>query len=69
MKKLLTTTLILLTVIACEENCPCNKTSQTYLAEVIGYNTECSTCLLQFPNDSIETAALLGESNSRNNFV
>lgn len=46
----------------------CNKEEETldkfYLAEVIGYDLNCNTCLLQFPNDTKIIQTLLGESES-----
>lgn len=46
----------------------CNKEEETldkfYLAEVVGYDLNCNTCLLQFPNDTKIIKKLLGESES-----
>lgn len=46
----------------------CNKEEETldkfYIAEVVGYDLNCNTCLLQFPDDTKIIKKILGESES-----
>lgn len=69
MKTLIKLLLILIPVVfiilSCEED-KCADENNMYVAEIVGYNYNCSTCILYFPNDTAKIKELLGAS--RHNF-
>lgn len=50
--------------ISCEKES--NTIEEMYVAEIVGYDLNCSTCILYFPNDTAKIKDVLG--NSRSNF-
>jgi len=51
-------------LLACEESPDSNKSN--YVARIVGFDPNCSTCILEFPEDSVRVKEEIGQS--RNNY-
>ena len=51
-------------IISCEKEG--NDLNRQYIAKIVGFDLNCSTCILSFPNDSLIVKNLFGES--KNNY-
>jgi hypothetical protein len=63
MKKLLFLALIASLLNCCEKS-PDNKIATDYIARIVGFDLNCSTCILEFPENNSQVKKELGESPS-----
>ena len=61
MKKLIFLTAIISFLFSCEKS-PDNKIDSIYIARIIGFDLNCSTCILEFPDDNSQVKKEIGES-------
>lgn len=60
MKKFLVYTALLFLMISCERTS--NSDDYNYVAKIVGYDLNCRTCIVAFPEDLVKVKSLLGES-------
>jgi hypothetical protein len=60
MKKVSLLGFLFVVFICCENGS--DENNHQYIAEVVGYDLNCTTCILSFPNDSLTIKNILGES-------
>lgn len=60
MKKIALIGIIIISIIGCEKRN--DNMENLYIAKIVGFDLNCSTCILSFPNDSLIVKNLLGES-------
>ena len=60
MKKIIIFTIITSFMLACEESTDILSSSLT--AKIVGFDLNCSTCILEFPDDSLEVKGEIGKS-------
>ena len=65
MKKLLFLTSLVCIIVSCEQNQD-YKVASEYIATIVGFDLNCSTCILKFPDDNSQIKKEIGESP--NNF-
>lgn len=63
MKKLLLIASLVCIIISCEQN-PDYKPDSEYIATIVGFDLNCSTCILEFPDDNTQIIKEIGESPS-----
>lgn len=62
MKKILLIGFLIIVIINCEKGS--DLIVNQYVAKIVGFDLNCSTCILYFPNDSLTVKNLLGESQN-----
>lgn len=62
MKKIIIFSVIISFMLACEESTDILSSSLT--AKIVGFDLNCSTCILEFPDDSLEVKGEIGKSPS-----
>jgi hypothetical protein len=62
MKKIFLIGLIISSLIGCDKET--DSVDKSYIAEIVGYDLNCSTCILHFPQDSEYVKEFLGDSES-----
>jgi hypothetical protein len=63
MKKFLPLIILCIFCTSCEKNQQIGiQKNSNYIARIVSYDPNCSTCILQFPNDSVEIKKIAGES-------
>ena len=65
MKKLLFLASLVCIIVSCEHN-PDYRTDSEYIATIVGFDLNCSTCILAFPDDNSQIKKEIGENP--NNF-
>jgi len=63
MKKLIFLASIISFMFGCEKS-PDNKINSDFTARIVGFDLNCSTCILEFPDDSSQVKKEIGESPS-----
>lgn len=63
MKKLLVYGFLIIAIWSCNKP---DSSKDFYLAKIVGYDLNCSTCIISFPDDSIAVRNLLGASPNNN---
>jgi hypothetical protein len=63
MKKLLFLASLVCIIVSCEQN-PDYKIGSEYIATIVGFDLNCSTCILEFPYDNSQIKKEIGESPS-----
>lgn len=64
MKNLFVIGFLIITLLGC--NKPIDSLDNQYVAKIVGFDLNCSTCILSFPDDSITMKKLLGKSLNNN---
>jgi hypothetical protein len=62
MKKIFLIGLIISTLIGCDKET--DSVDKSYIAEIVGFDLNCSTCILHFPHDSENVKEFIGDSKS-----
>jgi len=63
MKKLIFLISIISFMFGCEKN-PDNNINPEYIARIVGFDLNCSTCIIEFPDDNSQVKKEIGESPS-----
>jgi len=61
MKRLLFLVSIICFIVGCEKNQD-NNINSDYIAKIVGFDLNCSTCILEFPDDNSQVKKEIGES-------
>lgn len=64
MKKLISLSILLLLLSACEKSS--FDVNQYLIARIVGFDLNCSTCILEFPDDSLKVKEEIGQSPDNN---